>query len=411
MYDGQGPVSTGIAAVTADTDIRQVATRSFKPQTIGRLVSGSYWVPPDVRVDRIADELRQRDDVQALAVVDGEHEVVGIVNRQEFFATMVRAFAREVLGKRTIAEVMAPTRTIEATANVFSVADQLSEESHDSLGRHYVVIDSDRRYVGTFSTQDLLLHLSQMTQDDIEMARQLQTRIVRERGLVVGKSFEMFASSQAAKGVGGDFYDMQSYAPDRWVFALCDVSGKGVAASIVTAILWGMMDAYDFRRGLSQFIRQANSRIVATFESERFVTGVFLEYDEKTRTLRLCDMGHAHVYLYRKGSKHARRIVTPRTNLPIGIMDPVQPRFVRLQPTEGDTLFVTTDGLFEQENARGEAFPIDTALARITEGDERAVEEIADGIIRDFNRYRAKQHLGDDVTFAIFRFADQEVTL
>ena len=203
-----------------------------KPATnsIGRLAGHAAYVTPDAQVEAVADALRDHEHLSAIAVVDGSLHVLGVVVRREFFGMMVRAYAREVFKKRSIDQVMTAPVPVRCDDNVFAVADMLTQTLSTGDISHYVLVDRENRYCGLFSSQDLLLSLSRMTQDDIAMARELQGRIVRERALVVGKQFECAAHSQSAKGVGGDFYDVREYESGRWVIAFCDVSGKGVAA-------------------------------------------------------------------------------------------------------------------------------------------------------------------------------------
>ncbi len=389
--------------------IGEIERLDFPAQSVGRLVSSRRFVRPDALVDEVADALRAEESLLALAVVDDSGQAVGIVDRKEFFSTMVRAYAREVFRSRTIVDIMTRPTRLAGSRSLFVVAEQLSDDLASGEVRFYLVLGRDGQFAGVISTQDLLLHLSRMTQEDIELARQLQTRIVKERGLAVGRRFEFVASSQSARGVGGDFYDIRRYGHDRWVFTLCDVAGKGVAASFITSILWGMMNAYDFRRGLSGFIRRVNSHIASTFDAEKFVTGIFAEYDETTNRVRICDLGHSHIYLSRGGT--LRRIVSPRSNLPIGVSLSLVPRFATFEPAEQDILFIATDGLLEQQNERGEVFRFESAATELQSSRDEPVEQIADRILRRFHDFRGDHHLGDDVTFAIMRFVAQEVTL
>ncbi|MFP4431548.1 MAG: SpoIIE family protein phosphatase [Spirochaetaceae bacterium] len=389
--------------------LREIPLPRTGPHSIGRLVSNRCYVYPDAQVEDVADALREREDILALAVVDDEGRVLGIVVRQVFFGMMVRAYAREVYKKRAITEVITAAVTMRNDLNTFSVADSLESDLAGDEIAYYVLTHRDGTFSGIFSSLDLLIYLSRLTQEDIALARRLQARIVRERSLVVGKRFEFVATSQIAQGVGGDFYDVREYAPGRWVFAFCDVAGKGVAASIITSVLWGMMNVYDFNDGLADFIVRLNSQIARTFESERYVTGVFLEYDEAENRVRVCDLGHSHIYICRRGA--LRKASNLQTNLPVGVSPELTPRFSRFSPAQGDTLLLVTDGLLEQQNEAGSVFPFSVVAEVFAREGDRPVEAVAERINRDFHRFRGAQHLGDDVTVVLLRFVEQEVTL
>jgi sigma-B regulation protein RsbU (phosphoserine phosphatase) len=275
---------------------------------------------------------------------------------------------------------------------------------------YFVLTDEERRFQGVFSTQDMLVYLSDMTQSDIALARDLQSRIVREREFVTGNTFELVSTAHTAKGVGGDFYDVREYDDGRWMFAFCDVSGKGIAASIVTAVISGMIGVFDFRvHGVIPFVKQLNDYIVRTFEAEKYVTGIFLDYNEHDGWLKICDMGHSHLFLYRRG--RFVRLRNTHRNLPVGVVTDVNPGYDVITPRREDLLFLLTDGLIEQGNTDGEVYSLERVAGLLRTHAGAPVEEIADRLMSDFNGFRGRHHLNDDVSFALMRFVEQELTL
>lgn len=388
--------------------------RSFTPlktrdQAISKLASDLYYVRDNEMIQVLAENLRKAKEVQAIGVVNEEDEVVGMVVRDEFFNTMVRPYARDVFKNRPVREVMSQARTFHADMNLFTVAEEIDQDMKAHGIGYYVLTDDAKRFRGIFSTQDVLVHLSEMTQNDIGLARKLQSRIVRERELQVGKTFEFIASSHKAKGVGGDFYEIRKYSDRNWIVAFCDVAGKGVSASIVTSVIWGMMSIFDFSQGVTTFVRRLNDYIVQTFESEKFVTGVFVDYNEETGKLQICDMGHSHLFLYRNG--RLLRLKNSGNNLPIGVSAETEPVFDSIHPRQDDMLLLLTDGLIEQSNRDGAVYSMEQ-IARILHGHAgMPVENIGDQLLKDFNTFRGQHHLIDDVTFALMKFTPQEVTL
>lgn len=379
-------------------------------QTIARIAGNFHYCWEGAMIFALADKLRENESIMALGVVDSDQRVVGIIVRKDFFNTMVRPYARDVFRNHPVREIMQQAERYDADMNLFSVSEEIGEDMRLPGVTYYLLVDENDGFRGIFSTQDMLLYLSQITQNDIALARKLQSRIVRERDFIVGKRFEFVASSRTAKGVGGDYYEIRRFAENLWVVALCDVSGKGVAASIITAIIWGMMSMYSFTRGgLSGFVRSLNEYIVKTFESEKFVTGLFIEYDEEKGELSVCDMGHSHFFLFRRGK--LLRLNTNQQNLPIGVAAEIEPKVDTFRPREGDTLLMITDGLTEQTDMSGETYSLERVARIMRERSEDPVELLASRLTKDFHAFRGKRSLDDDVTFALMRFAPQEVRL
>jgi sigma-B regulation protein RsbU (phosphoserine phosphatase) len=384
--------------------------RPPRDQAISKIASDLHYVHEDSEVDRLADDLRRHTEIRAVAVVDSHLKVMGVIVREAFFNVMVRPYARDVFRYRPVRELMDEARTFREDRNLLQVAEDLTETMREPGISYFVLTDDWGRFRSLFSTQDLLLHLSEMTQSDIALARELQARIVREREFATGRTFELVSVSHTARGVGGDFYDVREYDDGRWMFAFCDVSGKGIAASIVTAVISGMIGVYDFKnRGVMRFVRDLNNYIVHTFETEKYVTGIFLDYDESTRRLRICDMGHSHLFLYRNGK--FVRLRNTRRNLPVGVMPDIEAGYNEITPRREDVLFLLTDGLIEQTNPMGDLYSMDRVAGLLKQHTGAPVEEISDRLLDDFTTFRSGHHLTDDVSFAMMRFVEQELTL
>jgi sigma-B regulation protein RsbU (phosphoserine phosphatase) len=73
-----------------------------------------------------------------------------------------------------------------------------------------------------------------------------------------------------AKEVGGDFYMVKRLDDRRVLLCLCDVSGKGIAASLVTAVLGGIFDTYTAVSSLQVFLKGLNRYIIETFQLRYF---------------------------------------------------------------------------------------------------------------------------------------------
>lgn len=383
------------------------------PRTSGpsmvRIASSFAYVDADVRVSDVYRAMSDDESVQAIGVVERSGAVVGILVRRDFFATMARPYAQDVFRHHPVREVMTEVRAFSADSDLFAVAEEIKRDLREPVVSYYLLTTSEGRFSGVFSSQDMLVYLSEITQTDITMARNLQARIVRDREISVGKRLELVAASQIAKGVGGDFYKVARYDDHRWMIALCDVSGKGVAASVITSVLWGMMSVYDFNRGLLPFVRDVNRYLFRTFETERFVTAILMDYDEESGVISLCDLGHSHLMVYREG--RLSTVKTGQNNLPLGILPELEPRIDTFRPRPSDLLLMITDGLIEQPNIAGEIYSYSRIAQVIADVADSPVEVISDHLASDFSRFRGKRPLTDDVTWALMRFAPQEVTL
>jgi sigma-B regulation protein RsbU (phosphoserine phosphatase) len=251
----------------------------------------------------------------------------------------------------------------------------------------------------------MLVYLSDITRREMELARKIQNRIVKGYQWCRSESFELVGFSAMARGVGGDFYVFRELGPGRWFIALCDVSGKGISAALVTAMLSGMINSFDFRAGVGGFVERLNRTFNETFVQERFLTGMFLELDIPSGRLRLFDMGHSHGALFRGGRLQTLR--SRAENVPIGVSQELRPQAASLKLRKGDILLLFSDGLVDQTDERGASYPLSRLQGLL--GSPEGLEQLKIRLLEDFHHFRGNMHQLDDITFLLLRFNGEPI--
>lgn len=384
--------------------LRELATPIALGEVIGKVASAGWYVEEGSNVLEVADDLALAAEIYAVAVTDAELRVVGVVVRRDFFTLIGRPFGRDVLRHHVIRSVCEPVRTFHFDTNLFVAAEEIDRLGDTTGMQTFALLDRGERFAGLFSSRDLLVYLSNITKRDIELARTIQVRIVREFEQILGTGLEMLCSSYMAKGVGGDFYTSVAWGSSHRLICICDVSGKGVAASLITAVLHGMIHAFDLAQGLLPLIDALNRFVVRTFRQERFLTGIFIDLDERTGLFSACDLGHGHGYVFRGGRLH--RLKGDEANLPIGVRESLSPKLYRYRLAGDDLLLLFTDGLFEQTNLQGKTY----SLKRIEELARRharsGLKSLRVRLFEDFHHFRESAPLKDDVTVVLARRLD-----
>jgi serine phosphatase RsbU (regulator of sigma subunit) len=243
---------------------------------------------------------------------------------------------------------------------------------------------------------------SEITLAELALAEKMQKRIVAEEKFVRGKMIEVCCFSKMAKGVGGDYYTVRKYNDTRWVIAVCDVSGKGVTSSLIVSILEGMFGVYDFNKGLRSFLLYLNTFILNTFQNEKYITGIFLDYDENNNKIILSDSGHSLFYLIRSGEVYNCK--TNKNNFPIGIEESLNPSFNKLDFIAGDILFIFTDGLVDQTDKSGIEYSEERLKGVLRQHGLDNIQAIRQNLIEDFNNFKGIQKQNDDITFLLIKF-------
>jgi len=367
-----------------------------------RVAETFEYVPGTQRVTDLAEVFQAHPEQMAVGVCDAQGRALGLVTRVHLFNLLGKPYGREVLSRKCAAEVVESVESFDMNANLFQTAEHLQSSLRRSVLDYYLLHDTDRMYRGIFSSKDLLAYLSKITQEDIHLASQLQERLVQGRSSPSGAGWSAEAFSQSAKGLGGDFYHVMVLPDGRVFMALGDVSGKGVAASVLTSLLWGVLQFYDYRKGLKRLLAQVNEALIRTFHLEKYLTGVFLIYDPATRHLTLADMGHGHSWIVRGGKARPLRVNGPSgasgMNLPLGIDLELEPQVFRLKLQAGDLICLYTDGLTEQESEDGQEFG-EAAVMRLACRHGNQPDALPEALTQALSRHQGTIPRLDDVTW------------
>jgi len=373
---------------------------------IYNISSMAFYVHEDVLIEDLVIELDKHPKLLAVGMVDDNHEVVGVIIRREIFNILARSYGDDFSKNRTVSSVAVNVREFHFNTNIFTVADHIEDELMGDFMFYYLLVNSDNQFCGIFSTRDMLVYLAKMSKRDLETATRLQSRIINNKLHQKTDFFEVTAAALMAKGVGGDFYSIKKLTDTHWFINIADVSGKGIGASFITAIIGALAHTYDFRKGTKKFITKLNEYIFDTFNTERFLTGVFSIFNEEDGTLRLWDMGHSFIYIFRNGKIHT--VQTRDNNIPIGITDHIDPESKKIKLLPDDVVILTTDGIIEQMNDLKELYGMDRFSKIINENLDESLDTLREKIVIDLEEFRGMEPQHDDTTFIIFRYTPKD---
>ena len=169
--------------------------------------------------------------------------------------------------------------------------------------------------------------------------------------------WEFAAVYQAAREVGGDFYDFVETrdAPGSLDLVIGDVTGKGVPAALLMAFTRAVLRASaDTRSAPSDVLRRANHHILRDGRAGLFVTALYATLDVLSGDLVFASGGHEPP-LWVGGSGHRTRLVTSRSSI-LGAFPELDIEDRRIRLAVGDVLVLYTDGVTEARDARRRLF-------------------------------------------------------
>ncbi len=270
-------------------------------------------------------------------------------------------------------------------------------------------IDLDDLSVTIEKAIEHITYIKQMQQEhtqlesikgDLAVAREIQLAILPRIFPPFPENAEQLdiaASMNAAKDVGGDFYDFFRIDEDHIGFVIADVSGKGVPAAIFMAVSRTLIRATGIRGvSPSECINYSNALLEKESVNNMFVTVFYGIYNIKTGEIRYTNAGHNPPYLLKNDGSIERLPVAG--NMAIGIFGDSKYTETTLQLQPGETLLLYTDGVTEAINPREEEFMesrLEQTLKKVT---SCSCQEIIDTIKADVKAFADGAEQSDDIT-------------
>ncbi len=220
--------------------------------------------------------------------------------------------------------------------------------------------------------------------------------------------FDIYATMNPAKEVGGDFYDFFLIDEDHIALVMADVSGKGVPAALFMVIAKTLLKNRAQLGSMhpSQILADVNDQLCEGNEAELFVTVWMAIIEISTGKGIAANAGHEHPVLRRKDGYF--EFVEYKHAPPLAVMDGIPFKEHEFQMNKGDTIFVYTDGVPEATNAESELFGPDRLLAALNKRPDLKVEDILKAVKGEVDAFVGDAPQFDDLTMLAFHLNDDQ---
>lgn len=235
--------------------------------------------------------------------------------------------------------------------------------------------------------------------NDLHIAQEIQQTILPKTfpPFPELKSFDIYAYMNAAKYVGGDFYDFFRIDQDRLGFVIADVAGKGVPAAIFMAISRTVIRTIALtENSAAMCMQRSNAFLCQENTNEMFVTVFYGILNLNTGLVTYCNAGHNPPILMKKDNTV---VSVPLTNdFILGSIDNITYHEKTLQLSPGDNLLLYTDGITEAMNTRHEQYSEQRLLENCQELIGKSPKEIVDKITETVGKFVVGAVQSDDIT-------------
>ena len=241
----------------------------------------------------------------------------------------------------------------------------------------------------------------QRMQEELRIARRIQENLLP--GKLPSCSWLRAAGvSLPSREVGGDYYDLRHVAEDCWSLVVADVSGKGVGAALLAALLQGMFVAAPYSGlPIQEMMARVNRFLLERTAGEQYATVLYGLLDAGGRLL-VVNAGHPPALVLR-GSRTER---LPARSLPLGLLEDAVYCVdeVRLRP--GDRLFIYSDGVTDARNAAGEFFGLARLERTLSQVTVKGAEALSHAALAAVDAFTGGADQPDDLTVLALEYGE-----
>lgn len=236
-------------------------------------------------------------------------------------------------------------------------------------------------------------------QHDLNIAKEIQMSILPKDfpPFLDRKEFDLFASMNAAKSVGGDFYDFFLIDENHLGVVIADVSDKGIPAAIYMAISRTILRATALKGMMpEECLDYSNELLCKENISNMFVTVFYGILDLKSGEMVYSNGGHNPPMIVRKDG--AVEVTQGTKDIVLGVLDWKEFHTKSIHLTEGNTLFLFTDGVTEAMNVGKQLYGNDRLKQTLAQSVGKNAREIVEMVASDVKKFTEGAEQSDDIT-------------
>jgi hypothetical protein len=246
----------------------------------------------------------------------------------------------------------------------------------------------------------------QQIEGQLELARHVQADLL-PTDRPISPNLDFATQCVSAWEVGGDFCDVFNVPGSRTAIVLGDVSGKGISAALLMALIHGAIHSSSWTTSPEDHenaTRELNLLLCKKTARERFASLFWGWFDPKNSVLRYINAGHLPPLLVRTedGQIRVQRLETGGPVL--GLLPDIAFQQGELFVKEGDLLVAFSDGVVEAIDPAGEEFGDARVLDAIRESFDSSPADIRTAILDRLRTFIKDAPVHDDETLVVVRF-------
>ena len=213
---------------------------------------------------------------------------------------------------------------------------------------------------------------------------------------------DIYASMEAAKDIGGDFYDFFRIDDDHIALVIADVCGKGIPAALFMAVSRTIIRSKGMQGCSAETCMTESNHLLAAYSIDNmFVTVFYAIYNVKTGFISYSNAGHNPPLLLRQDGSFSELPVMENTI--VGVIDNIEYQKDTLQLEQGDTLFMFTDGVTEATDAAYNEFGVERLGDILSQHSHSNCQQIVEAVKKGVKDFVGETEQSDDITMLVVK--------
>jgi len=241
-------------------------------------------------------------------------------------------------------------------------------------------------------------------ENELKIAKNIQMTMVPSKfpPFPERNEFDIYASMEPARVVGGDLYDFFMLNDNELFFIIGDVSDKGIPASLFMMVTSTLLKNGALHGGPpSAIVEGVNKELCKSNDTFMFVTAFAGILNIKTGLLTYSNAGHNSPYIIRNGSL---LLLEETHNCVLAIDEDVKYTDKMFHMKQEDYFFTFTDGVTEAMNSSDELFGEKRLEEKLCEKDYSSAEEIIKEVNKSIKSFVGDFEQSDDITMLAIRY-------
>ncbi len=243
----------------------------------------------------------------------------------------------------------------------------------------------------------------QRLHEELAFGRQIQLSMLPKQSPTL-PGWQIDAVYQAARMVGGDFYDFFELPgePRRLGMLIADVADKGVPAALFMALSRTVIRTTALSgRGTAAALLRANQLILNDSQSDLFLSAFYAILEPETGRLLYANAGHNRPLWYRAATSSVQELRA--RGIILGVFEGITIEERRIVVEPGDVLLFYTDGIPEGLNAEQHMLGMQRLAEVFRRNAHLDAPAISGAIVDAYNQFTAGTEQSDDVTFFVVK--------